>query len=436
VNGFFKNFRVRLALLIAFTVALAMTVAYGYWVCAMILFICWMWNLSYFLKYEKYYSDKVSIMLEAIENNDTTFKYPRRGISYDDTLINNTLNRITDILFQTKKNILQKEKYFESILESVGTGVAVINDKGQVIQTNAAALSLLGLRSFDNISQLRYVDESLIDKVSAFQAGNVYQLKFQTERREVNLSVKVSGMTLGDTFVRIMAFDDIKDELDTNEVDSWIRLTRVLTHEIMNSVTPITSLSDTLLGIDIDNADVREGLKTISKTGKNLINFVSSYRKFTHIPHPESSLFYVEPFLKRMIELCKYQTGGKNIEYVCDVRPSDLILYTDENLISQVVSNILKNAVEAISNSGVGGLVEISAMCDEKERVILTFANDGPLIHNEEIEHIFVPFYTTKKTGTGVGLSLARQIMRTVGGTISLRNDEKRKKVVVNLTFP
>ena len=219
---------------------------------------------------------------------------------------------------------------------------------------------------------------------------------------------------------------DINNELDEKEIDSWIRLTRVLTHEIMNAVTPITSLSDTLLGLTEAQAskeEIRNGLQTISSTGKGLLSFVESYRKFTRIPTPEPSLFYVKSFIERMVELARHQHPDVRVTFHTDIAPSDLILYADENLVSQVVINLLKNAIQAIEsdkNTDKEGHINIRAYCNEAEAILIEISNNGPAIPNDIAEHIFIPFFTTKEGGSGIGLSISRQIMRLSGGNLSL----------------
>ena len=214
--------------------------------------------------------------------------------------------------------------------------------------------------------------------------------------------------------------------LERNEMEAWQKLIRVLTHEIMNAVTPITSLSDTLLGLTEAQAskeEIRNGLQTISSTGKGLLSFVESYRKFTRIPTPEPSLFYVKSFIERMVELARHQHPDVRVTFHTDIAPSDLILYADENLVSQVVINLLKNAIQAIEsdkNTDKEGHINIRAYCNEAEAILIEISNNGPAIPNDIAEHIFIPFFTTKEGGSGIGLSISRQIMRLSGGNLSL----------------
>ena len=188
-------------------------------------------------------------MFDAIDNSDYAFRYATRGRSSNDKLVSESLNRITQILFQAKADAAQKEKYYELIMNCVNTGIIVLDDNGVIYQTNNEALRLLGLAVFTNVRQLARIDENLKTVIQNIQPGDKHQISFTNERGNVHLSIRVSEMTLQDKHVRILAINDINSELDDKEIDSWIRLTRVLTHEIMNSVTPITSLSDTLLSL-------------------------------------------------------------------------------------------------------------------------------------------------------------------------------------------
>lgn len=253
----------------------------------------------------------------------------------------------------------------------------------------------------------------------------------------MNLSVRTSDITIHGEHLRILALNDINNELDEKEIDSWTRLTRVLTHEIMNSVTPITSLSDTLLHL-VDQRpaapdrtdEIRQGLQTISSTSKGLLSFVESYRRFTRIPTPEPTLFFVKGFAERMVQLARHQfPEADGITFSIDVTPDDLILHADENLIGQVVTNLLRNAIQAIGEQPApaeGGHIGIRAYCNDEEAVLIEVSNDGPPIPPEVADHIFIPFFTTREGGNGIGLSISRQIMRLSGGSISLLPGKKR----------
>ncbi len=433
----YNSLAFRLLLVIGFTIALTYYVQIQDWAVVVFLAIGELLSLILIRNLYRQNARKVAFMFDAIDNSDYAFKYATKGHSSDDKLVSKSLNRITQILFQAKAEAIQKEKYYELIMDSVNTGIIVLDDEGYIYQTNKEALHLMGLSVFTHVKQLARVDSGLEKVLREIRPGDKHQVSFSNERGTIFLSVRVSEMTLQTKHVRIIAINDINRELDEKEIDSWIRLTRVLTHEIMNSVTPITSLSETLLSIHEDvNDEIRNGLETISATGKSLISFVESYRKFTHIPSPNPSLFYVGKFLERMVQLARHHNNFPNIEIIMQVEPEDLILYADENLITQVVLNLLKNAMQAIGAERSDGRIEIHALCNEDETIRIEVSNNGPAIPQEEAEHIFIPFFTTKEGGSGVGLSVSRQIMRLSGGSITLKSGQTSKQTTFVLTFP
>ena len=234
---------------------------------------------------------------------------------------------------------------------------------------------------------------------------------------------------LKDKHVRIIALSDVSHELSNQEVDSWIKLIRVLTHEIMNTITPVTSLSETLLTRVTEDKDLKQGLETIHKTGTELLAFVNNYRRFTHVPQPQPALFYVEPFLERMAMLC-------NHEVEISVTPKDLLVYADESLLSHVVTNLLKNAVEAFREKEKLSFIRLQAYANVQESIIIDVSNNAGLIPEDVASHIFIPFFTTKPEGSGIGLSLSRQIMRVSGGSLSLHQDKAQGITTFRIIIP
>lgn len=343
---------------------------------------------------------KATFMFDAIDNFDYTFNFPTEGVRADERLFNTSLNRIKRILQRDREETMEREKYYEAILNAVETGVMVVDGRGNILQHNHAALQLLGVETLTHMVQVR---------------GVLTSQRFSI--REAQAVLKGSKM-------RIIGFSDINSELSNQEVDSWVKLIRVLTHEIMNTITPVTSLSETLLPLTDRAAtdphareELRTGLSAINKTGRELLLFVENYRKFTHVPMPHPELFYVRPFVERMARLA----GSPSIEI--SVEPADLLVYADEGLMAHVVTNILKNAMQAI---GADGHIWIHAFSDERENVVIDISNDGPLIPDDVAQHIFVPFFTTKKEGSGIGLSISRQIMRMSGGSLTLKRGGER----------
>lgn len=347
---------------------------------------------------------KVVFLFDALDNGDYTFRFPEKGKYDDDKLMNASLNRVKEILRHARDEQIEREKYFELIIDSVDTGILVLDDgRGVVLRCNKAALKLLQMEVVTHVNQIK-------------------------DRLE-SLSVRDAYTTLKGRRVRIVAISDIKGELANQEIDSWVKLIRVLTHEIMNTITPIVSLSEVML-TQAEGGRKAE-LEVINRTSKELVRFVENYRKFTHVPTPVPQLFYVKPFLERMARLAE-QRMKPGCTVGVDVSPEDLLVYADEGLIGRVVSNLLKNAVEAV---GGDGSVSVRAYTGDDDKVVVDVTDDGEPIPDDVAAHVFVPFFTTKKDGSGVGLSISRQIMRVSNGTIQLVQDRCNKLTTFRLTF-
>ena len=343
--------------------------------------------VGYSLLYRRYRRTigKVTFLFNAIDNLDFAFHFPEHG---RDRLVNESLNRIRRIIEKARHDLMEREQYYEQIINAVSTCIMVVDERGGVLQPNEAALRLLGVEVLTFESQV-------MDKLAS-----------------ENFLRRETAALLNGKKVRIIAFSDIRNELSSRELESWTKLIRVLTHEIMNNVAPITSLSETLIH-KADDDDIKEGLSVINTTGKQLLNFVNNYRRMTLIPKPQPKLFYVKPFLERMITISSEYSKDSNINL--DIPVSDLLLYADESLIAHVVTNLLKNAVEAGATS-----ISLSAYTTPDDSIIIDISNNGNPIPSEEAQQIFVPFFTTKPTGSGIGLSISRQIMKQSGGSIEL----------------
>ena len=379
---------------------------------------------------------KVTFLFDAIDNGDFSFSFPTEKRFKEDNILHQSLNRIKLFLQHTREEQMDREKYYEQILNAVDTGILVVDDHDNILQHNQAALRLLDTDVLTHINQVK---------------GKL---------KDEHLAKHETQAMLKDKHVRIIALSDVSHELSNQEVDSWIKLIRVLTHEIMNTITPVTSLSETLLTRVTEDKDLKQGLETIHKTGTELLAFVNNYRRFTHVPQPQPALFYVEPFLERMALLC-------NHEVEIEVSPKDLLVYADESLLSHVVTNLLKNAVEAFNgqeklsaernkqDGNVQGrnkqecrsadlqsaaskkaFIHLQAYANAQESIIIDVSNNAGLIPEDVASHIFIPFFTTKPEGSGIGLSLSRQIMRVSGGSLSLHQDKAQGITTFRIIIP
>ena len=394
--------------------------------------------VSYIRLYRHYRRNikKVTFLFDAIDNGDFSFNFPTEKRFKEDKILHKSLNRIKLFLQHTREEQMDREKYYEQILNAVDTGILVVDSHDNILQHNQAALRLLDTDVLTHMNQVR---------------GKL---------KDEHLAKHETQAMLKDKHVRIIALSDVSHELSNQEVDSWIKLIRVLTHEIMNTITPVTSLSETLLTRVTEDKDLKQGLETIHKTGTELLAFVNNYRRFTHVPQPQPALFYVEPFLERMALLC-------NHEVEIEVSPKDLLAYADESLLSHVVTNLLKNAVEAFNgqeklsternkqdgnNQGRNkqecrsadlqsaaskkAFIRLKAYANVQESIIIDVSNNAGLIPEDVASHIFIPFFTTKPEGSGIGLSLSRQIMRVSGGSLSLHQDKAQGITTFRIIIP
>ena len=434
MKKYLNTFWARLAIVLLMASLCAWFVIERNWLWLSVAVPTLIWTVWNFYRLYTYHTRKVAFLLDAIENDDPAIHFYEQVVDKDASKVNVILNRIARLLQNIKKETTQREKYYELIMDSVETGIVVLDDKGNVFQKNQKALKLFGLDILTHVKQLSRVSETLKKAFQEALPGQKQQVEYTTERGMVNLSMKVSDITIQNKALRIIALNDINHELDEREIDSWIRLTRVLTHEMMNSLTPITSLSETLLTLTDAQKDeeLRQGLETIHSTGKGLANFVMSYRKLTRLPSPEPTLFDVRPFLERMVQLAYHQHPSTPINIILEEVQSDLMAYADESMMTQVMTNLLKNAIQAIGDNPKGEIL-LRAYCDEQDMVYIEVSNNGPKILPEIAEQMFIPFFTTKEEGSGIGLSISKQMMRLQGGSISLlpRNDEWTTFVVI-----
>lgn len=361
-------------------------------------------------------------MLDALEDKELNFRFDERRLR--GRRFNMTLNRLRNIFDKERHEIIEQEKYFGLMLDHVKTGIAVVEKDGRVSYCNNTALSLLGIATFGHIRQLRAVSDSLYDSFQTIADGSEERASYYNESGKMTISLTASEATIGKDKVRIIAFNDISSEIAENEQQSWSKLIRVLTHEIMNTITPIASLSDTLLSFDDISGEIKSGLSTISESSKGLIRFVDSYRNLTRVAPPVRKAFYFRELAERVISLTREQAVICGTVCTYKELSEDIILYADEGQITQILINLVKNAIQADARN-----ITISAQLTLSEQTLISVTNDGLPISRESQDEIFVPFFTTKQDGTGIGLSLSRQIMRLHNGSLTLTKSDGESTV-------
>ena len=373
---------------------------------------------------------RVTFMFNAIDNDDLTFRFRDDEAEADNRMLNTALNRIKEIIVRAKLRAEERERYYQLIMECARTGLVTVNDAGSVYQANGEALRIFGLPRMTHIRQTETSMPEACRALQEIRTGQRLHVKEMTEADEVNLSLTCAEIMLDQKRLRVIAVSDIDDYLAQTQIESWSKLTRILTHEIMNSLAPITSLSDTLLhlGRPLDT-DVAQGLETISATSRRLTAFVETFRRFTRIPEPQKAPVEVRGLLERATALVATPQVGITV----DVQPAEMLVYADEGLVSQVVVNLLKNAREAVA-AQPDARIDVRARIDEGENIRIDVTDNGKAIPAAVTENIFTPFFTTKADGSGIRLSVSRRIMQLHNGSLRLTSNTDRR-VTFTLLF-
>ena len=380
-----------------------------------------------FANYRKFNKNFI-FLLNAIENGDYSFDFiEAKGSTRD---LTRTLNRIKEILSKARRETIENEKFQSLIVESVSTGIIILDQNNHILIANRAAAQLLGMPVLNHLSQLAQIDKSYPELLETLKPGDVRQIAVTTDREEVQISLRLSEIAFRRGTMRIISLNSIGNELEAKEMESWVRLIRVMTHEIMNSIAPITSLTDTLLTSYQNSEDespntppaesIVEALQTIRDTAGGLTNFVESYRKFTGIPQPSLAPIDAVRLLNKTLALESSLLKTGNIETEIVAPDGDWLLNADEAQIMQVLVNLIKNAAEAIGQEGKIKIV----LSKSNGKTIIDVCNNGQPIPDELLPNIFIPFFTTKESGTGIGLSVSRYIMRLHGGNLKHHTKE------------
>ena len=364
---------------------------------------------------------RLMFVFNAVQNNDYSFRFTENPRYTQYAFVNQSLNRIKEVLDNAKLQIKEREQYFQLIMECANVGIVVVMENGTVAQTNSKVLRIVGMERLSHIDQLRVLSEELCEAMRSVAPNEQCTVRYATEIGEQSLVLSCSAMEFGGKMLRVISVGNIHEELDRKEVESWEKLTRILTHEIMNSLAPVTSISHTLLSSSGDADTMRQGLETIHTTSDRLLRFVDSFRAVTRIPAPQKAPFYLSELVAEACSL----TARDGVEVEVSIEPEDTMLYADRALMSQVFVNLLKNATEALMAQDCDHKITIHSTIDTEERIQIEITNSGSAIPAEVAENIFTPFFTTKTDGSGIGLAVSRQIVRLHGGSLRLKHNEE-----------
>ncbi len=367
-----------------------------------------------------------------IQFDETTGKFRNTGT---ETSVNLVVHQLNDALARIRNSRNEKEAehiFYKNIVMHAGIGLIIYRQSdGRIEILNAAARKLLRINRAETISDLKEISETMVQAFTRLKTGGRELLRLSLGDDFIQLSMYAIELTLRGENLKLISLQNIRSELEEKEMEAWQNLVRVLTHEIMNSVTPISSLATSLeqevsAGESLDKEQIEDlqlSLQTISRRSANLINFVREFRSLTHIPKPRPENILVRNLLDEVHQLFKKDLHEKQIHCSVNIQPDDLTIEADKTLIEQVLINLIKNAIQAFDETTSNKHIVIKGYYNERQRPVISIADNGPGIEPEALEKIFIPFFTTRKSGSGIGLSLSRQIMRQHHGTLTVKSE-------------
>ncbi len=378
---------------------------------------------------------KIAYFFNSIKNEDFTLQFPENGAPKSFNELNQSLNTLNEVVQKIYLKNQTQEQYYQEILKQAETGILTCNDNGHILFSNPKVEKLLNYTPLNHVKQLEQVDKKLYKLFSTIKPFERKLFQLTNERETIELAIKSSKIILNGKVLKLITIQDIHSELDKKETDSWIKLIRVLTHEIMNSVTPITSISESILryykdenGVistnQVDENKIQntaKGLEVIKNQGNDLMSFVQSYRSFLNVPIPDKKIIKVDELLEKVSVLISQEIDFDTISFDIHKNVNTLEIYADEKQITQVLVNLSKNAIQSLVGTVGPTLQFILGSTPDGEKYI-TVKDNGPGIPPDIMDQIFVPFFTTKQDGTGIGLSLSKQIMHLHGGNLIARS--------------
>lgn len=365
---------------------------------------------------------------QAVRYSDFSQTYVTGGLGSSFDELKRSFNEVLDAFRETRAEKEEQALYLQMVVQHIGVGLVAFDRQGEVSLINNAAKRLLRVNRLGNISDLESRGPGLAQTLTTLGPRRKALLRLEEDGEVRQLACFAALFRTGEEEHRLVSLHDIQSELEEQEMEAWQRLIRVLTHEIMNSITPIASLSATAEGLlqqetiaGEDASDVRTAMHTIQRRSQGLLQFVDAYRDLTRVPAPDFQITPVSGLFERVTQLMAHQFQEAGVELVHAVDPPSLEVTADPGQVEQVLINLLRNACDA-AGGREGARVELTASMD-RDRVVIDVADNGTGIVEEALDKLFIPFFTTKQDGSGIGLSLCRQIMRLHRGTISARSE-------------
>lgn len=384
----------------------------------------------YLVNLLNYTNKRIAFFFDTIKDDGIQSCFPEQNVSKEEQLMNQTFNRINQIIAKNKLQNRKQELFYKALLEHIPSGILAWDRQGKILLANHATLQLLDYNFLNHIQQIEEKYPEFRQITTTQNSRHISDIRINTGKGSRQLVIVRSHMILQEQQITLLSLQDIREQLDEKESESWIRLTHILTHEIMNSIAPITSLSETLSayfetnGIAKNKEELSDqtiqktikGLSIVKRRGKSLLHFAESYRKLTFIPTPVIRPFSFAEFADNLHHLFHSELTVGNVRLEIEIIPHDLTVNADEELLSQVIINLIKNALQALEGKPEG-IIRLNAR--QSGQISIEVTDNGQGIPPDLLKDIFVPFFTTKKTGSGIGLSLSRQIIHLHGGELT-----------------
>ncbi len=434
-----RNFRLNILIRVIILFCLMLVLSKGMtmsesWVLTNVILIMLILGLGWeFIAYVERVQVDISNFLAAIKYRDFSLSYSEAIKGKASIQMYQSFNQI---LYSFRELKIEKEihyQYLQNIIQHISVALLCYRDEGEVVIMNQAAHDLIGRPYLGNISFLKKYNEKLYEEILPMKSGDQSLLKLVLNGSMVQLSIRASTFKLKEHTYKLISLQDIKSELEEQELESWQKLIRVLTHEIMNSVTPIVSLAasinDSLTDVEGNRVplaqlpedtgeDLLVGVNAIENRSKGLLRFIHAYRNLTRVATPQFEKLDIGQLFDRLMNLFRPECERQGISYNIDIQGESLYVMADPDLIEQVMINLIKNAMEAVKDSD-NKEIHLRANKDDNHNIYIQVEDNGWGIDPELQDKIFIPFFTTKRNGSGIGLSLSRQILRLHKGNIT-----------------
>jgi len=440
----FKNFRISVILRVLAIVANAFVIMWlifttSYYFTTLLAVGIAIYQVITLIQFVETTNTLLTNFLESLRYADFSRTFEIKGLGYSFDRLSESFSIVINDFRKVREEREQNYFYLETVVEHIGFGLISYREDGVVELINNSTKKLFKITSLKNLSELENFSPDLVAKLMSISNGESIMVKIQKQDTILQLAIFATEFKVADRLIRMATIKDIQNELEENEMESWQKLIRVLTHEIMNSITPIASITQTLNTMikevkstyinaipdhsEIETIDEIElAIETIHKRSTGLLHFVESYRDLTRIPAPKFTIFQVRMLFENVNGLMKNEMQNHKIQYITSTIPENLELSADEQLIEQVLINLLKNSMQALEKTA-NPRIELKAFIDLNGRINIQMTDNGQGILPEVLDKIFVPFFTTKPKGSGIGLSLSRQILRLHGGTLTAHSD-------------